>query len=227
MSLSIPHPLSPCACKRGAPNKPLNLRALGCALAVCLGSSPAWAVPGQLSYSGQILAEGKPLSGPLAARFALYDTATGGTPLWEEEHGAVPVTGGLFSVLLGSNATLDTKVFSGRTRWLEVAVNNQTLLPRVPIASVPYALRAAEATAAINATGDITPRSLKINGKQIVDAQGSLVASLVCSCGGPACWSTTRESYRAGSRNVECTRTRLCTPSGLVTVGQYCPPSDN
>jgi hypothetical protein len=77
-------------------------------------------------------------------RFKLYDAETGGNLIWAETQ-TVPVSGGLFNVLLGSENPLSATHFSGTERWLEVVVDGQTLSPRQRIASVAYSIQAQEA----------------------------------------------------------------------------------
>ena len=43
---------------------------------------------------------------------------------------------------LGSQTTLDSTVFNGGVKYLEITVNGTTMTPRLPIGSVPYALSA-------------------------------------------------------------------------------------
>ncbi|MCD6531121.1 hypothetical protein J7K99_01590 [bacterium] len=74
--------------------------------------------------------------------FRLYDVATGGTPLWTETHASVPVVKGLFDVALGSVSPFpDSMDFSGQY-YLEIQVESETLAPRIPFRSSPYAVRA-------------------------------------------------------------------------------------
>ncbi len=82
--------------------------------------------------------------------FSLYTGATGGAAVWTEGHGSVSVTGGAFSVVLGSTGTASPlgPVFQGSDSvWLEVSVDVdgglQPFTPRVQLTSAPYALSAA------------------------------------------------------------------------------------
>jgi len=72
--------------------------------------------------------------------FALYDAATGGNPVWTEDHPAVPVSDGLFSVDLGSRTPggIPTTTWNG-DRYLEITVSGETLSPREMIRGVPIA----------------------------------------------------------------------------------------
>ena len=114
------------------------------------GGAPAAApsVPTVISYQGRLTdpGTGQPMAdGSYNMRFRIYDAATGGALLWQEPAAAdpaasVPVTGGVFTVLLGSSVALDASVFAGGSAYLEVEVNGETLAPRQQIGAVAYAL---------------------------------------------------------------------------------------
>ena len=83
--------------------------------------------------------------------FAIYDSETGGTILWQELQTVTVDSQGRYSVLLGSMSTegLPLELFaSGEPRWLATHVQRQgqTEQPRSLLTSVPYALRAAKAS---------------------------------------------------------------------------------
>lgn len=90
--------------------------------------------------------------GDYAMTFALWDAASGGNNLWTENHAAVPVREGMFSVLLGSNTAFGTVFTANDNVWMEVTVDAgggpEVYGPRMPFASVPYAMHAAHAAAA-------------------------------------------------------------------------------
>ncbi|MBN1874897.1 MAG: hypothetical protein JXA33_11760, partial [Anaerolineae bacterium] len=95
--------------------------------------------------------------------FALYDAATGGALIWgPENHTAVPVSDGLFSVGLGSQTAggIPTSAWNG-DRYLEITVGGETLNPRELIRSVPIAGMA------------LTVPDGAINGEQIGTSFGS------------------------------------------------------
>ena len=79
--------------------------------------------------------------------FALFDADADGNSVWNESHQVTPEDGMVY-VELGSQTALDTKVFDGKQLWLQVSVDGNTMEPRIPLASVPYAVRAAAATKA-------------------------------------------------------------------------------
>lgn len=100
-------------------------------------------VPSLIRYQGQAAdTNGVPLEGPYTLTFRLYNAETAGTKLWEEPQQNVPLSGGHFSVLLGSVTSLAALDWAAPC-WLSVQVNGESeLAPRQRITSVPLALRA-------------------------------------------------------------------------------------
>jgi len=84
-----------------------------------------------LTYQGHLLdASGLPVAdGAYPMAFSLWDAATDGAQLWGPEAHTVAVTDGYFSLLLGTEISLDAAHFTGDT-YLEIAVGGETLTPR-------------------------------------------------------------------------------------------------
>ncbi len=104
-----------------------------------------------LSFQGRLTDSGAtPITTPINFIFRLYDAKTSGNELWDSSDSGVcsldPDQDGVFSVLLGDNVEgcgneITDDVFSQRSEvWLEVQVSTETLTPRQPIVTVPYAL---------------------------------------------------------------------------------------
>ena len=95
-----------------------------------------------VNYQGRLADNaGTPLDGSYGMSFALYDAASTGNLVWgPEDHPAVPVSDGLFSVGLGSRTAggIPTTTWNG-DRYLELTVGGETLEPRELIRSVPVA----------------------------------------------------------------------------------------
>jgi len=95
-----------------------------------------------VNYQGRLAdAAGNPLDGSYAMSFSLWDAPSTGNLIWGlENHPTVPVSGGLFSVGLGSQTSggIPTTVWDG-DRYLEITVGGETLIPRELIRSVPIA----------------------------------------------------------------------------------------
>ena len=91
---------------------------------------------------------GQQLNGALVMTFAIYEDPVGGAPLWVELQTVEPDDLGRFTVLLGAGSStgLPLELFaSGAARWLGVQLPNNPEQPRTMFASVPYALKAADA----------------------------------------------------------------------------------
>jgi len=100
-------------------------------------------VPHLVRYQGQAVdSQGVPLEGPYDLTVRLYDAETGGTVTWQETHDDIPITGGHFSILLGSITPLDDMDWN-EPCWLSIQLNDEAeLSPRQRITSVPLALMA-------------------------------------------------------------------------------------
>lgn len=98
-----------------------------------------------VNYQGRLADNlGNPINDTVSLTFALYVTEAGGTSVWSESHGAVPVSDGLFSVRLGQIIPLSTDLLA-ENLWLEIQVDTDPpMTPREKLAAVPYALRSAE-----------------------------------------------------------------------------------
>lgn len=125
-----------------------------------LAVSPAWSQtpvgPG-FTYQGRVEQNGVPVNGSVSLGFTLWDERgtgtppTGGTIIGAQAFPSVPVSDGLFTIVLNDEGQFGANAFDGSERWLQVAVNTQTLSPRQPITSAPYASRAAAAATAAHA----------------------------------------------------------------------------
>ena len=99
--------------------------------------------PTTINYQGRLAnPDGTPVTdGSYGITFALYDAATAGNVVWgPESHAAVQVSGGLFSVGLGSQTAggIPTSTWNG-DRYLEITINGEALSPRELIRGVPVA----------------------------------------------------------------------------------------
>lgn len=90
-----------------------------------------------ITYQGRLTTpDGTPLNGDHTMQFQLYDTATGGTALWDSGNTTVNVQDGLFRV----NLNVDHADFDGGALWLRIRVGGEWLSPRQEILPAPYAL---------------------------------------------------------------------------------------
>jgi hypothetical protein len=119
------------------------------ALAAPVAAAAATLVPSLIPYKGTALGDdGKPRTGEAGVTFLIFKEDKGGEVLWSETQTVTFDAAGQYAVYLGAaNASgLPLDLFgTGEARWLEVQVAGQAPLPRVLLASVPYAMKAADA----------------------------------------------------------------------------------
>ena len=105
------------------------------------------------------------MTGVASVTFAIYAEQDGGVALWSETQNVLADANGHYTVLLGSataNGVLSELFGTGQSRWLGVSIARQQELPRVLLASVPYALKAADADTlgGLPASAYVTTQSL-------------------------------------------------------------------
>jgi hypothetical protein len=168
-------------------------------LALSMGLAQA-APPERMNYQGVLRdAADKPLSGTYTMVFRFYNAASGGNLLLTDTHtdgAAVTVSGGLFNALLGDGALTAGayaslgEVFANESDvYLEVQVIDETLTPRIRVASAGYALNSARLdgrpaggfidTSAVTQTkaGDLALGDLTVAGNDIFFDGGSKIVS--------------------------------------------------
>lgn len=103
----------------------------------------------------------------------------GGTALWSEEF-TVNLEKGYFSVQLGATSPFPPNLWDGSVRYIGMKVNDDAeMAPREEIASSPYALMCG------NVNGNITPASVSVGGKPVIDATGKWVGDVAGLQGPP------------------------------------------
>ena len=114
-------------------------------LAALLGTTHA-AIPSTVSFTARVVDDttGKPITGAHHVAFELFDAATNGTSVWMEGRD-LDIDEGLIYLALGETKPLDATVFSGKTLYLAVTLDDATMDPRIAVSSVPYAIRAGTA----------------------------------------------------------------------------------
>lgn len=100
-------------------------------------------------------ATGKAVEGDLNVTFRLYDTATGGSPLWEETQ-TVNFQKGIFEAELGSLEVFQNNLFDNESLFLGMQVEgDRELAPRLTLFSVPWSQQAEVAVTALSLANNI------------------------------------------------------------------------
>jgi len=115
------------------------------------------AVPAAINYQGFLTnpTTGAPLNTaatPLTITFNVWDAVTAGNLIYSEKQ-SVTFTNGVFNVQIGTGTVQTppnvafTNVAFDKPYWLEIVVGAETLTPRQPLLTSPYAMRAVVAEA--------------------------------------------------------------------------------
>ncbi len=166
------------------------------------------------TYQGQLQNNGGPASGTYNIAFSLYATNTSGSPIAGPVTNVdVVITNGLFTVTID----FGSGVFMGATNWLQIyvatnGVNNFTLLtPRQQLTPVPYAIFAATATTAGNAsTATAASTANNFSGSLAGDVTGTQGATVISTVGGVSAANV------AGGANAANAATSANTASTIV-----------
>jgi hypothetical protein len=145
----------------------LGSAAIASGVLALASAATAAGVPPYLTEQGRLFdAMGAPIAGPLTFVFTLYAMQDGGNSIWTETK-QITLDDGYFSTTLGDTTPIPADAFNGTTRFLGMKVGTDPeMKPRQPLSSVPYAL------VATNAIGDITPTSVAVGGKVVIDSRG-------------------------------------------------------
>ncbi|MBK8050176.1 MAG: hypothetical protein IPK16_25575 [Anaerolineales bacterium] len=127
-------------------------------------------------------ASGVPLAGEHDLKFRLFSASAGGTKRWGDEvHNNVPVSKGLFQVVLGSTVALDPATLFDEQLYLEVEVDGN-VLPRQMLHAAPYAMALTAGAQVRGATSSATQYGLTVmnsTGKGIyADANGDNIDAI-------------------------------------------------
>ncbi len=156
------------------------------AISWILAGSAAAEVPGDSNFQGLLTdASGSALAGPVDIGIGFFDQLVDGTALYSEEHPAVALTDGVFDILLGTGSSVvgsyDAALFAEANRWLEVTIDGETLAPRQPVNSVPYAFQVSEASVLASRVADLEALVQALTGE--VCGNGALEGDEQCDDG--------------------------------------------
>lgn len=147
---------------------------------------PAPVVPQLMEYRGELAGRG---GDTVEATFRIYAGAEGGEALWSETERVSVTPDGKYTALLGSATAhgLPASIFgNGQARWLGVSVERAPEPERVPLASVAYAMKAADAAtlAGRQVVDFVTQEQLAATAKQLASQAAELAIPALSSITG-------------------------------------------
>jgi hypothetical protein len=139
------------------------------------------AVPARLNFQARLLNSGGAIvpDTNYSVEFNLYTASSGGSSVWSETHGTVPVKSGYLSVYLGDvDNDLDTLDWS-QQYWLTMNVNGDgEMNPRLRLTSVPYAFRAGQADGITDGAGTLVANEIAQLAPSSIQAVNTALAAL-------------------------------------------------
>lgn len=187
---------------------------------------PGWVaasgVPRFVEHHGRLIDRGGvPITGAREFHYTIYR----GTEGVYSESRIVDLSDGFFSVRIGEMQPLPPAIFTtgGLTLGLRIG-QDEELAPRLPLVAAPYALVAQDAI------GDITPRSVQVGGRQVIDAEGRWTGGSLDHPGpagemGPA--GSPGEQGPPGPRGPRGPEGPQGPPGEPGEVGEVGPPGDH
>jgi hypothetical protein len=121
----------------------LALGAIWVMVLVFSGSFVTAAVPHLINYQGMLTNNlGDPLNETPDITFEIWNAPSGGIRRWWEIQSNVPVTNGLFNVILGNVTPINLNFDQDTAYWLQIIVEEDTMPSRLKFTSVAFAYRA-------------------------------------------------------------------------------------
>jgi hypothetical protein len=116
-------------------------------------------VPNGFTYEGLLEENGTPVNQPVSLAISLSDK--GGTVLYTETFQNVPVTNGVFNVVIGDSIPFPNTLTFNEQYYLQVVVNGSTTIGPTAIWDAPYAINAGTVNglqaSPVPADGDLFP----------------------------------------------------------------------
>ena len=107
--------------------------------------------PYLINYQGQLSISGSSVNGNHKIIFKIYDSLTGGIPLWQGDEQSVHITNCFFNCYIGEKTALASPCqfsninWSAQDKYLDITIDGDIMDPRERITSVPYSLYSKEA----------------------------------------------------------------------------------
>jgi hypothetical protein len=187
----------------------MRLARVLCCVAVVLfhGITAHADVPSLINYQGILESGGVPVTTTVSVVFNLWNNSVGGASFWSETQNVTPDADGLFSVSLGSVASIPDSIFWGTNVYLGVTVGaDPEMTPRQRLVSTGYAFsdawgRSKTARGAEATVGGGTDNTASGNYASVGGGIGNTASGLLATvAGGSANSASGAYSFAAGLR---------------------------
>ncbi|MCB2180828.1 MAG: hypothetical protein KQH63_02245 [Desulfobulbaceae bacterium] len=147
------------------------------------------AVPDTINYQGFLTdSAGTPLEGSQLVNFYLYDHATTGSLVWNEQQ-TITLSSGIFNLQLGADMPLDIADFGGGDLYLEIEIfasgsGWEILTPRQKLTSTGFAMQSGNTdTLDGHPAADFSPAGHDHDGLYVNEGQGESITTFMIANG--------------------------------------------
>jgi hypothetical protein len=157
----------------------------------------AYAVPAEINYQGVLTDQnGNPINGVRAMQIKIYDAPTGGTLLYSEDLGNVPVQDGIYSFSFGANGT------SNALTTETVAIANGTVSTFQKVLAAPTVVAGSVTVTDGTYTWDQTNGSSNENDFSVAYSPNLRRVTVTYYNGNPATGKTISAKFRAPGSGI-------------------------
>lgn len=165
---------------------------------VWLLPATALAVPLTYPHQGRLLdSTGQPIDGEHHVTVTLYDSEG---PRWSDTFEQISIEQGYYSVLLGTGVALDAAVLAGDDLRVGITLDQGSeLVPRLPLATIPYAAMADTSTHLDG--GTVNASEIRVNDSVVVDSSGQITPSALGLPAGHSAPRVYRAQHSSGAKS--------------------------
>ena len=139
-----------------------------------------WAAPQSINFQGVLKdANGEPVNDSKFMEFRIYNSITGGSALWTEQHSSVTISNGIFSVQLGIIAPFANNLLDNSDLFITYLLGGESIemSPRQKLNSVPYSIRSTKADTAVMAENSLNIGGVPLSSLVQQDSLGNVGVS--------------------------------------------------
>ncbi|MBI4895521.1 MAG: hypothetical protein HY831_03435 [Candidatus Aenigmarchaeota archaeon] len=204
-----------------------KLSLLTVAISILFLMSFAYAAPSKvIPIQGKLTnPSGIPYNGQYTMTFKLFDSSAGETLLYTESISNVPVSAGLFSVVVGESSAINLPF--DKDYYVEITIDSETLQPRQRLLSSPYSLYSQNSSYAVNSS-QAQNANWATSAQTAVSAQNAVTATNVVGGNVDAVNGTFSGDYLyLGGGDSKMHQFSVYGGNGIATVTMIGNPANN
>jgi hypothetical protein len=192
----------------------MKIRKLLPYLLIIASSASIFAAPSEINYQGVLTdQQGNPINGIRAMQIKIYDAPTGGTLLYSEDLGNVPVQDGIYSFAFGANGT------SNALTTETIAIANGTVSTFQKVLAAPTVVAGSVTVTDGTYTWDQTNGSTNENDFSVAYSPNLRRVTVTYYSGAPAAGKTISASFRSPNSGIASSIADISNAWAEVSIG--------